>query len=147
MGMMTATPAPISRDLFKGWLVLVVDDEPENTQVAAYILKRHGAEVIVANDGREALKLVHEKRPKLIISDLAMPYMDGWALIAQLKDDRSTADIPVLALTASGMGGLREKAIAAGFHNCMTKPFTMSTFVRDLVRLLVDLPDFQVALD
>lgn len=138
------TNPPVNRDLFKGWLVLVVDDEPENTKVAEYILKRHGAEVIIANNGTDALALVREKHPKLIISDLAMPFMDGWELIRILKDDRSTADIPVLALTASHMGDVRSKAIAAGFHNCMNKPFTMATFVHELVRLLVDLPEFQV---
>ncbi len=132
----------IPRNILAHWIVLVVDDEPDSLEVAARILRHYGAEVITAGDGKEALKKLITLRPTLIISDLSMPTLDGWGLIYELKRNRVTIDIPVIALTAHAMVGDRTRAISAGFHNYLTKPLTPATFMKDLLRLLVDLPEF-----
>jgi CheY-like chemotaxis protein len=85
--------------------------------------------------------MVRKVKPKLIISDLSMPVMDGWEFIEAMKKDRELAGIPTIALTAHAMPGDREKAIAAGFHNYLTKPLTVDTFSSDLVRILIDIPE------
>ena len=132
----------IPRTILAHWIVLVVDDEPDSLEVAARILRHYGAEVITAGDGKEALIKLGTIRPTLIISDLSMPVLDGWGLIYELKRNRVTIDIPVIALTAHAMVGDRTRAISAGFHNYLTKPLTPATFMKDLLRLLVDLPEF-----
>jgi CheY-like chemotaxis protein len=63
-------------------------------------------------------------------------------MLGELKLDRTTMDIPVIALTAHAMVGDRERAIMAGFHNYLTKPLTPATFMKDLLVLLTDIPAF-----
>jgi CheY-like chemotaxis protein len=132
------------RDLLKQWVVLVVDDEPDSLEVASRILTFYGATVHTAGDGREALALVPAARPNLIIADLSMPNLDGWGLAFELKQNRVTMDIPLIALTAHAIAGDRERAIAAGYHNYLTKPLTPATFLHDLLKLVVDIPDLAV---
>src|SRR5215471_12032371 len=132
----------ISRKILKDWVVLVLDDEPDSLEVATRILTFYGATVCTACNGQEGLNYVQTMRPRFILSDISMPVMDGWSFIFRLKNDRRTMDIPAIALTAHAMVGDREKAINAGFHNYLDKPLTPETFIRDLLRLLVDLPHF-----
>lgn len=136
----------LPRDLLNNWTVVVVDDDPLSLTVASTILSFYGAKVHKAMDGDEALSVIRRVQPGFIISDLSMPGMDGWALIAELKKDRTTIDIPVIALTAHAMMGDRQKAIAAGFHNYLTKPLTPATFIKDLLKLLVDIPELKITL-
>ncbi len=133
----------IQRDVLKDWDILLVEDEADSRDVAERILKFYGAKVHSATNGQSALEMltVQSLRPKFIICDLSMPIMDGWAFVARLKRDRPTLDIPIIALTAHAMLGDREKAIAAGFHNYLTKPLTAKTFMTDLLRVLVDIPE------
>ncbi|MCS6835741.1 MAG: response regulator [Anaerolineae bacterium] len=125
--------------LLVGKTVLVVDDEPDSLEIAETLLTDLGVKVLVANNGRQALILLEDEHPDYIISDLSMPVMSGWDLIAALKQDRRLMDIPVFALTAHVMPGDRSKAIAAGFHNYLTKPLNPDTFVNDLLSLIQQL--------
>ena len=136
------TLAPIRRDILQNWTVVVVDDEPDSLEVAVRILRHYGAEVQTAVNGADGLHTIRATRPKLVISDLSMPEMDGWGMLTELKLDRTTMDIPVIALTAHAMVGDRERAIMAGFHNYLTKPLTPATFMKDLLVLLTDIPEF-----
>lgn len=131
----------ISRSLLHEWVVLVVDDDPGSLEIAEMVLAYYGAMVLTAVNGREGLALMRKYRPRMIITDLSMPVMDGWELIKALKHDRALSDIPVVALTAHAMAGDRERALAAGCHNYLTKPLTPSSFIRDLMRVLVDIPE------
>jgi len=136
----------VSREILRGWNIVVVDDDPDSLDVASMILEFYGATVYSATDGQEGLALVKSIRPRFVISDLSMPYMDGWGMIDELKRDVSVADIPVVALTAHAMMGHREKAMEKGFHNYLTKPLTPETFIHDLLALLIDIPELAVAL-
>jgi len=136
------TSSAIRRDILQNWTVVVVDDEPDSLEVAVRILRHYGADVHTAVNGSDGLNRIRSLRPKLVISDLSMPEMDGWGMLGELKLDRATIDIPVIALTAHAMVGDRERAIMAGFHNYLTKPLTPATFMKDLLVLLTDIPGF-----
>lgn len=143
----TTVPAPIRRDILKEWKVLVVDDEPDSLEVATRILRHYGASVTTATNGQEGLDAIKATRPRFVISDLSMPVMDGWEMLRAVKEDRTTLDIPVIALTAHAMAGDRERAIMAGFHNYLTKPLTPATFMKDLLHLLMDIPELAQAIN
>jgi two-component system, cell cycle response regulator DivK len=128
------------KNLLSGWEVVVVDDEEDSLLLAEVILLEYGANVSTAINGQDGLEVIRTIRPKFVISDLSMPTLDGWGLIKQLQKDPSTRDIPVIALTAHAMLGDRERAIAFGFYNYLTKPLTADTFIRDLVALLINIP-------
>lgn len=130
----------IPMDLLQGWDIVVIDDEPDSLEVARYILDFYGANVHTATNGMEGVALVEKVRPRFVISDLSMPEMDGWEFLSELKAALSTRDIPVIALTAHAMRGDRERALAAGFHNYLTKPLTVTTFMDQLMVLLLDIP-------
>ncbi|MDZ4765612.1 MAG: response regulator [Chloroflexota bacterium] len=136
----------IPQDLMKGWTVVVADDELDSLEIASLILRFYGADVIECADGREALEAVRKHHPRFVISDLSMPRMDGWGLIYQLKLERATLEIPVIALTAHAMTGDRQRAIAAGFHNYLTKPLTVETFMTDLLFILIEIPELALLL-
>ena len=139
--------AAISREILKDWIVLVVDDEADSLEVATRILRFHGATVHTASDGQEALATLGQiPRPKFILSDISMPTLDGWGMVYELKQDTATLDIPIFALTAHAMSGDRERAIAAGFHNYLTKPLTPATFMADMLSLLEEVPELAQAL-
>lgn len=130
----------ITPDLLKGWDVVIIDDEPDSLEVARYILDFHGANVHTATNGKEGIELVEKVNPRFVISDLSMPQMNGWEFVNALKSAVYTQNVPVIALTAHAMKGDRERAIAAGFHNYLTKPLTAHTFMDELLTLLLDIP-------
>lgn len=138
---------PLPKDLLKGWEIVVIDDEEDSLMVAQIILQNYGATVHPAVNGAMGLELVKKVRPKLVISDLSMPVMDGWGVIHEINSNLALREIPVIALTAHAMQGDRERAMAAGFHNYLTKPLTASTFIHDLVSLLVDIPNLAALLN
>ena len=130
----------IPMDLLKDWDIVVIDDEPDSLEVARYILDFYGANVHTAINGQEGVALVEEVKPRFVISDLSMPEMDGWEFLSELKATLSICNIPVIALTAHAMRGDRERAITSGFHNYLTKPLTATTFMDQLMALLLDIP-------
>ncbi|HEX3049764.1 MAG TPA: response regulator [Aggregatilineaceae bacterium] len=137
----------IPDNLLEGWNIVVLDDEEDSLEVAEIILTEYGATVHTAADGQEGLDIVRRIKPRFVISDLSMPTMDGWGFIHAMKDDPGLAEIPAIALTAHAMVGDRERAVAAGFHNYLTKPLTVDTFMADLVKLLIDIPVLAEALN
>ena len=122
-------------------VVLVVDDEPDSIMVAQTLLKMAGAKVLTAPNGRDGFELATNERPTFIISDLSMPEMSGWEMLMRLKENLGTRETPVIALTAHAMDGDRNRALAAGFHNYLTKPLQPETFINELLRLLLDIPE------
>lgn len=124
----------------QGWVAVVVDDEQDSLDVAAILLEMVGVEVYTARDGVAGLALVTQHLPDFVLSDLSMPEMSGWEMLNQLKREPATNAIPVIALTAHAMPGDRNRTLAAGFHNYLSKPLVPETFVNDVLRLLVDSP-------
>jgi CheY-like chemotaxis protein len=114
------------------WAVLLVDDEPDNLEVAAETLEYHGAKVRTALNGVEAIAVLEDFNPNLIITDLSMPLMDGWVLRGKIKTMPELADIPLLALSAHAMTGDKERALAVGFDGYLTKPINIMSLVEDI---------------
>lgn len=103
-------------------VVLVVDDNPTNLKLIAYLLQAKGYEVRTAADADSALEVVRVARPALILMDLQLPGMDGLELTRQLKRSPETRDIVVIAVTAYAMRGDEQRARAAGCDDYMAKP-------------------------
>jgi two-component system, cell cycle response regulator DivK len=120
----------------KSWIVLLVDDEPDNLEVVAETLEYRGASVKTALNGLEALEILRDYTPNIIIADLSMPQMDGWQLRTRLKNDPKLANIPILALSAHAMAGDKERAISAGFDGYMTKPINIHSLTNDICTAL-----------
>lgn len=131
----------IPYDVLSNWNVVVVDDDPTSREIIATLLTDYGAKVYEAAHGQEGLEVIRTVKPHFVISDIAMPVMSGWDMIDAMNKDRGLAAIPVIALTAHSQHD-RNRAIAAGFQNYLSKPLTPSTFINDLLRLLVDIPRF-----
>lgn len=104
-------------------IVLVVEDEEHIRGVLEYNLRLDGFEVHLASDGPTALDAVRQTRPDVILLDWMMPGMDGLEVLAQLKAEEQTRDIPVFMLTAKGMLSEVHRAMDAGADDYITKPF------------------------
>jgi CheY-like chemotaxis protein len=102
--------------------ILIVDDNAMNLKVARVLLQAEGYDVRVAADADEALTVLQSFRPRLVLMDLQMPGMDGYALTRRLKADPATRDIVILAVTAYAMKGDEQKAFEAGCQMYITKP-------------------------
>jgi len=104
-------------------LILIVDDLPENLQVLAGHLMEQGYEILAATNGPRALALVGNRKPDLILLDIMMPEMDGYAVCRELKADPDSADIPVIFITARTETGDILRAFELGAVDYVTKPF------------------------
>jgi CheY-like chemotaxis protein len=119
----------------KDWTVIVVEDTYDDRQLASTILAHHGIKVIVAHNGQECLDLLDQVDPTMIITDLAMPEMDGWEMLRQLRAGETTYDIPVVAITAYDSADVANDADRAGFDAYFPKPISPYEFVDSLVAL------------
>lgn len=120
----------------KNWTVIVVEDTYDDIQLATIILEHDGIEVYVAHDGKECLQLLESVQPTLIVTDLAMPEMDGWQMLNALRANPATADIPVVAVSAYFSSDLELDALNAGFSACFAKPVSPRNFVSQLDTIL-----------
>ena len=103
--------------------LLIVDDEPNLLRAVAACLKAENYEVTTARSGREALVLLAESVPDLIVSDIRMPGMDGYQLVRQLRGSPRTALVPIIFLTAKDEKMDRIEGFRAGIDAYLTKPF------------------------
>ena len=111
-----------------GERVLLVEDNPMNRRVVEFLLKAQGYIVDEARDGQEALEKLKTQLPDLILMDLQLPGLDGFAATKIIKQDDATKNIPVVALTAYAMSGDAERALAAGCDGYITKPIDPDEF-------------------
>jgi CheY-like chemotaxis protein len=117
--------------------ILIVDDNPVNLKLARVLLSSQGYEVRTASDAEEALTLLRDFRPRLILMDIQLPGMDGLELTRRLKADPALEGVIILGLTAYAMKGDEEKVLAAGCDGYVAKPIDTRRFpelVADLLR-------------
>jgi two-component system cell cycle response regulator DivK len=117
-------------------LVLVVEDDPETRQFYTEALSRAGFQVTQAHNGRQALDKALEALPNLIVTDIAVPGMDGIELCRHLRSNDRTRGVPVLAITGYGDRQYPDRAIEAGADVVLTKPCTPELLVEEARRLL-----------
>jgi two-component system cell cycle response regulator len=110
--------------------VLVIEDNPDNLELMTYLLGAFGHTPLTAGDGEAGLDVARREQPDLIICDLQLPKIDGYAVVRQLKAHPALRRIPVIAVTAFAMVGDRDKALAAGFDGYIAKPIAPETFVQ-----------------
>ncbi len=116
--------------------ILVAEDDQPSRELIREILETRGYSVIVACDGGEALQKIQESAPNLVLLDLQIPVMDGFAVLSRLRQDPRFASLPVVAVTAYAMRGDREKALAAGFDAYLTKPIDATALRAQVEQLL-----------
>ena len=116
--------------------ILLVEDNEMNRDMLSRRLTRKGFDVLIAVDGSEALDMVANELPALILMDMSLPVIDGWEATRRLKADASTRDIPVIALTAHAMSSDREKCLDAGCDDYDTKPIELKRLLEKIQKHL-----------
>ncbi len=116
--------------------ILLVEDNEMNRDMLSRRLLRRGFEVVVAVDGQQGVELACSELPDLILLDMSLPVLDGWAAAGKLKADPATGAIPIVALTAHAMGGDRQKALSAGCDDYDTKPVEFKRLLGKINSLL-----------
>ncbi|KKO18208.1 MAG: response regulator [Candidatus Brocadia sp.] len=102
--------------------VMVVEDNEKNRKLMRVVLKSKGYNVIEATTGEEALNLLKNQKPNIIMMDIQLPGIDGLTLIKQIKADAMTKEIPIIAVTAYAMKGDEQKILDTGCEAYMSKP-------------------------
>jgi signal transduction histidine kinase/CheY-like chemotaxis protein/HPt (histidine-containing phosphotransfer) domain-containing protein len=122
--------------------VLLAEDNPVNQQVARSMLESAGVQVTLARHGREAVELAARERFDLILMDCMMPHMDGFEATGAIRAAEAGATrVPIVALTANAMEGDRERCLAAGMDDYLSKPFTRAGLLGALARWLEPVRD------
>ncbi|MEM9257034.1 MAG: response regulator [Pseudomonadota bacterium] len=116
--------------------ILLVEDNELNRDMLVRRLNRVGLQVITAADGEQALTMMRSEQPTVVLMDMNLPVLDGWAASRQAKDDKRTAHIPIIALTAHAMESDREHALAAGCDDFATKPVDFPGLLEKIGRLV-----------
>lgn len=99
-----------------------MEDNEDNRIIYSTVLRHLGYQVIEAQDGVNALALVRDSHPDLILMDISIPQLDGWEATRILRQDPATSSIPIIALTAHALPGDRDKAANIGFSAYLAKP-------------------------
>ena len=116
--------------------ILVAEDDPASRELLLDILGAWGYDVVEACDGGEALRKIEETGPDLVLLDIQMPVLDGFAVLRQLRQDPRFAALPVVAVTAYAMRGDREKTLKAGFNAYLSKPVDATALRTRIEQLL-----------
>ena len=121
-----------------GKRILIIEDNEQNRYLITFMLQGAGHEVIQAQDGLEGIALAESEAPELILLDIQLPQMDGYAIAGELKKRPAVADVPIVAVTSYAMVGDREAALAAGCIGYIEKPINPDTFVDEIEHYLPD---------
>jgi signal transduction histidine kinase/ActR/RegA family two-component response regulator len=120
-----ASPAGQTPTNMAGLRILLVDDEPMNQFFGKELLGTLAANVTTASSGVEAIEHIQQSRFDVILMDVSMPEMDGYAATRRIRELPAFADLPIIALTAHAIAGERERCLAAGMNDFVTKPFDL----------------------
>lgn len=117
--------------------ILIVDDEPNIIMSLEYTFRKNNFEVFIARDGQEALDILETNFPDVIILDIMMPMVDGFATLEQIRKDTNLQHTKVMFLSAKNKESDIEKGIALGADAYMTKPFSIKKVVEKVEELLL----------
>jgi len=116
--------------------ILIAEDNAVNRELLRELLEVRGHTVVEACDGQEALRMIEQTRPDLLLLDIGMPLMDGMGVIRNVRESSRFASLPVVAVTAYAMQGDREKILSSKFDGYLSKPVNARSLGEELDRLL-----------
>jgi CheY-like chemotaxis protein len=119
-----------------GCSILLIDDHPLNLKLASQVLQAGGHTVIQAEDAEQALALLQQRMPDLVLTDIALPGMDGLELTRHLKADPRYRHLPVVALTASAMKGDEKRVLQGGCDAYISKPIDTRSLATQVASIL-----------
>jgi len=124
--------------------ILVIEDNEQNMYLVTFILEKNGYQVVQARDGREGIELASQVQPVLILLDILLPIMDGYAVAEALRNILALVDVPIVAVTSYAMVGDRERILAAGCQGYIEKPINPDTFMDEVAQYLPARPAEEV---
>ena len=120
--------------------IVVVEDDPMSQRLMVDLLVVTGYKVKAFGDAESGLVAMHAAPPDLVLMDIRLPGIDGFAALTALRADAATVDVPVIAVTASVMLGEREKIMQAGFTGYHPKPIQIAQLLKEIEQTLADTP-------
>ena len=115
--------------------ILIVEDVAFNLDLLVQLLE-DDYQLITAGDGEKGIELAKNESPDLILMDMSLPVVDGWEAARRIKSDAASKQIPIIGLSAHAMDGDREKALASGCDDYLTKPIDEDLLVKTLNKFL-----------
>jgi two-component system cell cycle response regulator DivK len=112
--------------------ILLIEDNEQNRYLVTFLLEQHGYSVLSVADGRQGIEVARSLVPELILLDIQLPTMDGYAVARELRQNAALHQTPIVAVTSYAMAGDREKALAAGCTGYIEKPIDPATFIDEL---------------
>jgi two-component system cell cycle response regulator DivK len=116
--------------------ILLIEDNAQNSYLTTFLLESQGLAVVSASDGAAGIELAKQTLPDLILLDIQLPMMDGYAVARALRAIESLQLTPIVAVTSYAMVGDREKCLAAGCNGYIEKPINPETFVAEVSTFL-----------
>ena len=124
---------PVGFDEIRGARILLVEDNEINQQVARELLEQEGLRVEIAENGRIGVEKALAGRFDIVLMDLQMPVLDGYQATREIRKERSSADLPIVAMTADAMAGVAERVFEAGMDDFVTKPIEPKALFQTLM--------------
>jgi len=118
--------------------ILIIEDNEQNLYLITFILQQHGHEVFQARDGREGIRLATQLEPDLILLDIQLPEIDGYAVARELRSNPQLDNVPIVAVTSYAMLGDRERILAEGCTGYIEKPINPETFLTQIFESMRD---------
>lgn len=120
--------------------ILLIEDNEQNRYLASFLMEARGWEMVHAADGPTGIALAGEVHPAIILLDIQLPGMDGYAVARTLRLDPRLAAIPIVAVTSYAMPGDRERCMEAGCNGYIEKPIDPGTFGQEVETFVKELP-------
>jgi len=127
--------------------ILIAEDNPVNRELLRELLEMRGHTVVEACDGEEALRVIEQTQPNLVLLDIGMPLLDGFGVIRKIRENPRFASMPVVAVTAYAMQGDRERILSSQFDGYLSKPVDARALVQELDRVLSQQGEQEVSAD
>ena len=116
--------------------ILIIEDNEQNIYLMTFLLEKNGYRIMQARDGLEGIALARRSKPDLILLDIQLPGMDGYAVAHELRQNGELGDVPIVSVTSYAMSGDRERSLAAGCTGYIEKPINPETFAAEIQQYL-----------